>query len=134
VADADRDAISVAVRILPAVWREEVERLDNRSAGRVAAERERRALEQAGINLAHLERCSPDAPHGTRLGGLVKTYVPIRDTPPSVRPFGFVFAPTKTDKGVYLDLVAFGERHPKRGTRSVYKRAHKRRHGRYPRQ
>jgi len=55
--------------------------------------------------------------------------VPLRDTPPSQRPYGFVFIPTR--EGV-LALVAFGERHPRPGTRSVYERAHKRLHGRYP--
>jgi hypothetical protein len=29
-------------------------------------------------------------------------------------------------------FVAFGERHPQPGTRSVYERAHKQLHGRYP--
>jgi hypothetical protein len=31
-----------------------------------------------------------------------------------------------------LQLLAFGERHPPSGARSVYERAHKRLHGRYP--
>jgi len=29
-------------------------------------------------------------------------------------------------------MLAFGERHPEPGSRSVYERAHKRLHGRYP--
>jgi hypothetical protein len=31
-----------------------------------------------------------------------------------------------------LRLLAFGEGHPRPGSRSVYERAHKRLHGRYP--
>jgi hypothetical protein len=67
---------------------------------------------------------------GTRLGGLVKVYVPISAAPPSKRSFAFVFGPGRDERGPYVALVAFGERHPKRGVRSVYERAHK--HGRYP--
>jgi hypothetical protein len=55
--------------------------------------------------------------------------VPISDSPPSERPYGFVLILTR--EGM-LALVAFGERHPRAGTRSVYERAHKRLHGRYP--
>jgi hypothetical protein len=40
-----------------------------------------------------------------------------------------VFSP---ELGPLLVFVAFGERHPKPGTRTVYERAHKRLHGRYP--
>jgi len=39
-----------------------------------------------------------------------------------------VFIPTQQGA---LALVAFGDRHPAPGTRSVYERAHKRLHGRY---
>ena len=59
----------------------------------------------------------------------MKVYVPIRDAPPWERPSGFVLIPTR--EGV-VALVAFGERHPAAGTRSVYERAHKRLHRRYP--
>jgi hypothetical protein len=73
------------------------------------------------------------ARNGTRLAGLLKAYVPIRDDPPSARPYGFVFAPAvDADGGVYVELLAFGERHPRPRARSVYERAHKRLHGRYP--
>ncbi len=58
--------------------------------------------------------------------------MPIRDAPPSQRPFAFVFAPVGVGADPYLRLVAVGERHPRPGTRSVYQRAHKRLHGRYP--
>jgi hypothetical protein len=64
---------------------------------------------------------------------LVKVYVPITIAPPSERPFGFVLVPgVARDGRLQLTLLAFGERHPRRGSRSVYERAHKRRHGRYP--
>jgi hypothetical protein len=127
-----RGVIRVAVRILPAVWQEEVERFDDRSSARAAAERERPTLEREGIDLRQLQRCSPEGPDRSRLKALVKSYVPIRGAPASERPFGFVFAPTVTEDGLYLDLLAFGERHPRPGTRSVYERAHKRVHGCYP--
>ena len=120
------------VTITPDIWREEVERYAPRSPARTAADRERGNLENAGVRRTDLLRCDPDGADGTRLGGLLKIYVPIRDAPPSMRPFGFVFAPVRTDQGIQLALIAFGERHPRRPTRSVYERAHKRLHGRYP--
>lgn len=132
MATAGRGARRVAVRISPEVWREEVERFDDRSRPRTAAERERRRLERDGVSLADLERCAELGGDGTRLRGLVKVYVPIAQAPPSERPFGFVFSPGSSEQGAYLALVAFGERHPRRGVRSVYERAHRRLHGRYP--
>lgn len=121
----------IAVRIGTRVWRDEVERFGERTAARSAAERERAQLEQDGIDLSALERCDAEGPDGTRLGGLVKVYVPITEGPPSERPFGFVFAPARDGRGLFLTLVAYGERHPPAGTRSVYERAHRRLHGRY---
>jgi hypothetical protein len=120
------------VRISPATWREEVERFDARSPSRAAAERERRRLEEDCLSISYLQSCAADGPDGTRLRGLVKVYVPISRAPASQRPFGFVFSPGRDDHGAYLAFVAFGERHPRPGTRSVYERAHKRLHGRYP--
>jgi hypothetical protein len=69
---------------------------------------------------------------GTRLGGLVKAYVPLRDGPALERPFGLVFRPGRRNEALVLDLLAFGERHPRQGTRSVYERGTKRLHGRSP--
>lgn len=120
------------MRIGAAVWREEVERFGDRAAARIAAERERIRLEQDGIALSALQQCDPEAADGTRLGGLLKVYVPIADSPPSERPFGFVFAPARDESGLFLALIAYGERHPPLGSRSVYERAHRRLHGRYP--
>ena len=126
---ARRGETKVAVRIDPGVWREEVERLDARSPARIAAERERRDLEETGVTLAQLQRCDELGDDRTRLRGLVKVYVPITDGAPSERPYGMVFSP---EPGPLLALVSFGERHPRPGIRSVYERAHKRLHGRYP--
>jgi hypothetical protein len=119
----------VPVRINPGTWGQEVERYRKGASPRVAAERERRRLEREGIPILALARCSGEGEDGTSLDGLLKVYVPIGDSAPSERPYGFVFIPTR--EGV-LALVAFGERHPAPGTRSVYERAHKRLHGRYP--
>jgi len=70
---------------------------------------------------------------GTRLAGCLKVYVPLAERRPSKRPYGFVFELAEArDGGVTLRLLAFGERHPRPGVRSVYERAHKRLHGRYP--
>ena len=126
---ARRDRARVAVRIDPDVWREEVERLDPGSPRRVAAERERPRLARQGIEFTQLQRCAEAGDDRTRLPGLLKAYVPIREAPPSQRRFGMIFSP---ELGPGLALVAFGERHPRIGTRTVYERAHKRLHGRYP--
>jgi hypothetical protein len=115
VATSGRGALRIAVRISPEVWREEVERFEVRSRPREAAERERPALEQDGVRLADLERCAEHGPDGTRLGGLVKVYVPISHAPPSQRPFGFVLSPGSSQQGPYLALVAFGRASPTTG-------------------
>lgn len=124
--------LRVQVRIGARVWREEVERYDEGSRARTAAERDRRLLETEGVEVARLQACAPEAPDGTRLAGHVKAYVPIGDLPPSEQPFGFVLGAGRDADGGYLALIAYGERHPKPGVRSVYERAHKRLHGRYP--
>lgn len=122
----------IGVRIGQDVWLEEVARLRRGSPSRVAAERERGGLESEGVELRHLRACSGQAEDQTRLEGLFKVYVPIGDAPPSARPFAFVFSPALRGEQVYLRLMAYGDRHPPSGTRSVYERAHKRLHGRYP--
>ena len=122
----------LAVLISERVWRAEVERFDAQSPARVAAERERHHLERDGLALADLLRCDAEAADHTSLGGLVKVYVPIAETPPSGRPYAFVFSPARSVSTPALAMVAFGERHPRRGVRSVYERAHKRLHGHYP--
>jgi hypothetical protein len=130
--DRGRGAASVAVVIDERVWLEEVERFDARSAARMAAERERAKLEDEGVERRLFKRCDEEGPDRTRLRGLIKAHVPLREVPPSERPFGFVFRPARGEAQLVLELLAFGERHPPPGTRSVYERAHKRLHGRYP--
>jgi hypothetical protein len=131
VATGRRRPPRLPVLISPAVWEEEVERLAKSSPARVAAARERAGLDRDEIALTHLSRCEPEGADGTRLGRLVKTYVPIDAGPASVRPFGFVFWPEHGEQGACLELLAYGERHPRKGTRSVYERAHERLHSRY---
>lgn len=115
------------------MWAEEVERFAVSSPARTVVQREREGLERIGVRTSLLLRCDAAGRDGTQLGGLVKVYVPIREGAPSSRPFGLVLAPSVDRDGhVLLEMLAFGERHPRRGTRSVYERAHKRRHGRYP--
>lgn len=75
----------------------------------MAADRERRRLEREGIRITALERCSEEGEDGTSLDGLLKVYVPIGDSAPSERLYGFVFIPTR--EGV-LALVAFAIRGP----------------------
>jgi hypothetical protein len=133
VATSGRGALRLAVQIDPKVWDEEVGRFAQGSLARVAAEREFRGLRRDGIELRSLLSCEPEGADTTRLEGLVKAYVPIGESPASGRPFGFVFSAKAGPSGPYLELVAFGERHPAaRSARSVYERAHKRLHGRYP--
>ncbi|MBS1679682.1 MAG: hypothetical protein JST08_20125 [Actinobacteria bacterium] len=64
----------------------------------------------------------------------MKLYVPLDADGASAAPFGFVFRLVQNPGGsLAWSLIAFGERHPSnRQTHSVYKRAHKRLHGRYP--
>jgi hypothetical protein len=109
----------VAILITERVWRAEVERFDPRSPARLAAEREHRRLVSDGVALADLRRCEAEAAGGTSLAGLVKVYVPISDAPPSERPYAFVLSPARRERTPALALVAFGERHPRRGVRSV---------------
>lgn len=65
------------------------------SAAAPGAERERRRLDRDGVQISVLQRCLAEGEDGTRLEGLVKVYVPISDAPPSERPYGFVFIPTR---------------------------------------
>lgn len=121
------------VAIDPLVWREEVERYDPGSPARVAAERERIGLEAEGLDLRVLLPCDELGPDRTQLEGRVKVYVPIDPTlGASERPYGFVFTVAAGERGSELVLLAYGERHTDRAP-TVYMRAHRRIHGRYPR-
>ncbi len=123
--------VSVAFRL--EAWKEEVERLDTRSMGRIQAERARREIE-GGKSPLEWKRCKPASDDGTELAGCSKLYVPLGLHGASAAPYGFIFrlGQTNTDALVW-NFMAFGERHPGNpSTRSVYERAHKRIHGRYP--
>ncbi len=104
MATSGRAARRVAVRISPGVWGEEVERFRQGSPARVAAERERHGVEERGVSIGDLVVCAEEGDDGTRLGGLVKVYVPIAQGPPSQRPFGFLFAPGRSQHGRILRL------------------------------
>jgi hypothetical protein len=59
--------------------------------------------------------------------------VPLDAEGATAAPFGFVFRLTDKGDGLAWVMVAFGERHPaNKASKSVYERAHKRLHGRYP--
>jgi hypothetical protein len=125
-------AAGVSIEFDDEVWTEEVERLRLGSPARVQAEKARREIEAHHSGLAW-QPCKEDGPRGTRLGGCVKLYVPLRQGGASAAPYGFVFALRKVDGGLALRMIAFGERHPTNPrTHSVYARAHRRLHRRYP--
>ncbi|MCP9491548.1 MAG: hypothetical protein MSC31_16985 [Solirubrobacteraceae bacterium MAG38_C4-C5] len=111
------------------VWGEEVDRLDPGGEPHASAVTARRAIERPGALVA-LRACDPEAEDGTRLAACVKVYVPL-DVEASLAPYGFVFELEVIGGALTAWLIAYGERHPKQG-RSVYERAHKRLHGRYP--
>ena len=128
---------SVSVEFREPVWEEEVRRLAEQSPARVQAERARREIE-AGTTSLDWKRCEAQGADKTQLPGCRKLYVPLDAEGASAAPFGFVFRLTQNPDGsLSWNLIAFGERHPaQRGgplrTPSVYERAHKRLHGRYP--
>lgn len=115
-------------------WREEIERFGPNSPARLQAQRARREIEAGHAPLAWRRCRAQDAPDGTSLPGCVKLYVPLGKSGASGAPYGFVFRLQQEPNGnLSLNLVAFGERHPDNpSTRTVYERAHKRLHGRYP--
>ena len=116
-----------------AVWREEVERYASGSGPRVAGEAARRKLERS-LPGRGFKACAAEGPDGTRLPKCVKLFVPLGRSGSASAPYGFVFeaALAGTPATLELRLLAFGERHPPPGVRSVYERAHKRLHRRYP--
>jgi hypothetical protein len=66
----------VAVQFDPDVWQEEVGRFDSGSRMRQAAESGRRSLEAKRPSVGWLP-CEAEGPHGTRLRGCVKLYLPL---------------------------------------------------------
>jgi hypothetical protein len=114
-------------------WEQEVERLGQRSPARLQAQAARKAIE-GGTAKLDWKRCRAEGTDGTELPGCHKLYVPLGKEGASEAPYGFVFQLTQNPDGTLAwALIAFGERHPTNlQTRSVYDRAHKRLHGRYP--
>jgi hypothetical protein len=113
-------------------WVEEVERYAANASARLRAESARREIEARGARLVW-RPCEAEGSQGTRLPGCRKLYVPLGQEGASAAPYGFVFQLAKTDRGLAWNFIAFGERHPDNpSTRTVYERAHKRLHGRYP--
>jgi hypothetical protein len=113
-------------------WAEEVERYAPNANARLRAESARREIE-AGVAKLVWRPCEAEGSHGTRLPGCRKLYVPLGQEGASAAPYGLVFQLAKTDRGLVWNFIAFGERHPDNpSTRTVYERAHKRLHGRYP--
>ncbi len=123
----------MSVRFDREEWAEEVGRLEKRSMSRVQAERARREIEGRKATL-DWQRCEVEGEDGTRLPGCSKLYVPLGRQGASEAPFGFVFQLAQDPGGSLVwNFIAFGERHPSNpATRTVYERAHKRLHGRYP--
>lgn len=133
MASPRRNARSIPIRFDRDEWHAEVERLGERSTSRIQAERARREIESGKATL-DLQKCEADGEGGTRLPGCVKLYVPLGRQGASEAPFGFVFQLAQNpDESLVWNFLAFGERHPDNpATRTVYERAHKRLHGRYP--
>jgi hypothetical protein len=93
----------------------------------------RARLEDDGVAITDLRPCAANGPDGTRLAGCAKLYLPATDGPPSERPFAFIVQLARDAGGELVWIfVAYGHRHPARGVRSVYERAHRQLHGRFP--
>jgi len=84
--------------------------------------------------MAELLPCLALGPDGSQLAGCAKLYLPMTDEPASQRPLAFVLqlARSELDGELAWVFVAFGHRHPAVGVRSVYERAHRQLHGRFP--
>lgn len=121
----------LAVRFDDAVWREAVRGFSRRPLE--IATNARSDAERRGIALADVLPCEAHGPDGTALAGCAKLYLPLGEAPPSERPFAFVLQLAREmDSTLVWVFVAFGHRHPRAGVRSVYERAHRQLHGRFP--
>lgn len=128
MADTER---RLAVRFDEAIWREAVRGFSGRPLQ--VAESARATLEKHDIALAELLPCDALGPDDTELAGCAKLYLPHVDAPASERPFGLVLQLARDeDSALVWVFVAFGPRHPAPGVRSVYERAHRQLHGRFP--
>jgi hypothetical protein len=132
VSQAQGDIPSARIEFREPIWDEEVGRLRQQSPARAQAQRARREIEEGRTALFWL-RCAAEGSDGTALPGCRKLYVPLDAAGTSAAPFGLIFRLTRTPTGLAWVMIAFGERHPDNArTRSVYERAHRRLHGRYP--
>ena len=121
----------IAVRFDERVWNEAVRGFSGRALD--VAVSARRSLAREGVALAALRPCESLGPDRTELAGCAKLYLAPGDAPPSERPFGFVLQLARDDAALLVFVfVAFGPRHPRAGVRSVYERAHRQLHGRFP--
>lgn len=130
---ADKKRSSVPVKFDHEEWAQEVERLDVRSRPRIQAEKALREIE-GGKTALDLRLCEGGEKGRTVLPGCAKLYLPLGRQGASDAPFGFVFQLAQNPEGSLVwNFLAFGERHPDNpATRTVYERAHRRLHGRYP--
>lgn len=120
----------LAVRFDEAVWREAVRGFSGRALEIATSARSK--AERRGVALTDVFPCEARGPDGTELAGCAKLYLPIGDAPPSERPFGFVLQLARENDQLGWVFVAFGDRHPRPGVRSVYERAHRQLHGSFP--
>ena len=120
----------LAVRYDEAVWREAVRGFSGRPLE--VATSARSNTERRGVALADVLPCETHGPDGTALAGCAKLYLPIGSGPPSERAFAFVLQLARENSTLVWVFVAFGHRHPRPGVRSVYERAHRQLHGRFP--
>jgi hypothetical protein len=122
----------LTVRFDEAVWHEAVRGFSREPLQTATCAR--RAAERRGVALADVLPCESVGLDGTELAGCVKLYLPLLpDAPPSERPFAFVLRLTREPDGTLVWIfVAFGHRHPRPSVRSVYERAHRQLHGRFP--
>jgi hypothetical protein len=119
------------VRFEELVWREAVRGFSIPSL-EVATSGRRRA-ERRGVALSDVLPCDARGRDGTGLAGCGKLYLPLTERPSSERPFAFVLQLARdTEEALVWVFIAFGLRHPGAGIRSVYERAHRQLHGRFP--
>jgi len=131
VPQAGKEPPEIAFVFAEATWSQEVGRLRERSPARAQAERARREIEE-GSSVQRF-KCKAEGDDGTRLPGCIKVYVPLGRQGASEAPYGFVFQVIQRGEGLAWAFIAFGERHPDDpDERTVYERAHKGLHGRYP--
>jgi hypothetical protein len=132
VSDAGKSSAIAPIIFGEREWAEEVERYAPKAPARLIAETARREIERGRSDLAR-KPCESPGPGNTILPGCRKLYLPLDAKGASAAPFGFVLQAVMTETGLAWGFLAFGERHPENpATRTVYERAHKRLHGRYP--